>query len=59
MINVIQTATRGNRTYQLANTPLGRVVFYEFGDGEFDYGRGLQIYKGGDDRSTLTQKNEH
>jgi hypothetical protein len=41
MINVIQTATRGNRTYQLANTPLGRVVFFEFGDGEYTQYRNL------------------
>lgn len=32
MINVIQTATRGDRTYHLADTPLGRIVFYEIGD---------------------------
>ncbi len=32
MINVIETTTRGDRTYHLADTPLGRIVFYEFGD---------------------------
>lgn len=32
MINVIETTTRGNRTYHLADTPLGRIVFYEFDD---------------------------
>ena len=32
MINVIETATRGDRTYHLADTPLGRIVFYEFDD---------------------------
>lgn len=26
------TRTQGDRTYQLADTPLGRIVFYEFDD---------------------------
>lgn len=32
MINVIETTTRGDRTYHLADTPLGRIIFYDFGE---------------------------
>lgn len=40
-INIYRSINNGNRTYKLADTPVGRIVFYEFGDGEYTQYRNL------------------
>lgn len=41
MINVLDSAAHRNRVYRLADTPLGRIVYFELADGKYTQWRNL------------------